>query len=103
MHEIRQCKLQGWQLPGPQKVCIIIAFYRFWAIILPTFGGLGRGQTQGSGLQLKQEAQDEGSGRPCQGARELSSALLELPGPQKYVELWPFNGFGPLFYLLWGV
>ena len=24
------------------KVCRIIAFYRFWAIILPTFGGLGR-------------------------------------------------------------
>ena len=23
------------------KVCRIIAFYRFWAIILPTFGGLG--------------------------------------------------------------
>ena len=25
------------------KVCRIIAFYLFWAIILPTFGGLGRG------------------------------------------------------------
>ena len=24
------------------KVCTIIAFYRFWAIILPTFGGLGK-------------------------------------------------------------
>ena len=23
------------------KVCRIMAFYRFWAIILPTFGGLG--------------------------------------------------------------
>ena len=26
------------------KVCRIIAFYRFWAIILPTFGGLGKAQ-----------------------------------------------------------
>ena len=25
------------------KVCRIITFYRFWAIILPTFGGLGKG------------------------------------------------------------
>ena len=25
------------------KVCRIIAFYRFWAIILPTFGGPGKG------------------------------------------------------------
>ena len=24
------------------KACRIIAFYGFWAIILPTFGGLGR-------------------------------------------------------------
>ena len=28
-------------LPGPPKVCRIIAFYRFWAIILPILGGLG--------------------------------------------------------------
>ena len=26
-----------------------------------------------------------------------------LPGPQKHVEEEPFTGFGPLFYLLWGV
>ena len=26
---------------GTPKVCRIIAFYRFWAIILPTFRGLG--------------------------------------------------------------
>ena len=26
------------------KVCRIMAFYRFWAIIFPTFGGLGRQQ-----------------------------------------------------------
>ena len=27
-----------WSLPTP-KVCRIIAFYRYWAIILPTLGG----------------------------------------------------------------
>ena len=26
-----------------------------------------------------------------------------LPGPQKYVEYWPFIGFGLLVYLLLGV
>ena len=26
----------------PLKVCRTIAFYRFWAIVLPTFGGLGK-------------------------------------------------------------
>ena len=31
----------GWSTWTP-KVCRIIAFYRFWAIILPTFEGLGR-------------------------------------------------------------
>ena len=30
-----------WGFTWTPKVCRIIAFYRFWAIILPTFGGLG--------------------------------------------------------------
>ena len=29
------------------KVCRIIAFYRFWAILLPTVGGPGRGIFEG--------------------------------------------------------
>ena len=33
------------------KVCRIIAFYRFWAIILPTFGGPGRNETSVRMLQ----------------------------------------------------
>ena len=32
----------GLRLAWTPKVCRIIAFYRFWAIVLPTFGGLGR-------------------------------------------------------------
>ena len=28
------------------KVCRIIAFYRYWAIILPTFGGLGNAESR---------------------------------------------------------
>ena len=32
------------------KVCRIIAFHRFWAIILPTFRGLGRGSFKESAL-----------------------------------------------------
>ena len=28
------------------QVCRIIAFYKFWAIILPTFGGLGLGKSR---------------------------------------------------------
>ena len=35
---------QGRGLPWTPKVCRIMAFYRFWAIILPTFGGLGHGK-----------------------------------------------------------
>ena len=36
------------------KVCRIIAFYGYWAIILPTFGGLGRDYmiTNTGGLDL---------------------------------------------------
>ena len=34
---------------GP-KVCRMIAFYRFWAIILPTFGGLGHKHDAGPSL-----------------------------------------------------
>ena len=32
-------------LPGPPKACRMIAFYGFWAIILPTLGGLGNPDT----------------------------------------------------------
>ena len=30
----------GFRVTWTPKVCRIIAFYRLWAIILPTFGGL---------------------------------------------------------------
>ena len=40
----RQTKsIDFYFIPGPPKVCRIVALYRFWAIILPTFGGLGNG------------------------------------------------------------
>ena len=41
----------GGAIPGPPKyvdICRITALYRFWAIILHTFGGLGR--VDGCGL-----------------------------------------------------
>ena len=31
--------VEGLRLTWTPKVCRIIAFYRFWAIILPIFGG----------------------------------------------------------------
>ena len=39
---LNTCRSLTWT----PKVCRIIAFYRFWAIILPTFEGLGKGTLQ---------------------------------------------------------
>ena len=35
--------LRGLGFTWTPKVCRIMAFYRFWAIILPILGGSGRG------------------------------------------------------------
>ena len=49
LRRLQRTELSGFRvvgacgLPGPQKHVEFLAFYGSWAIILLTFGGLGRG------------------------------------------------------------
>ena len=47
---------QGVGCTWTPKVCRIIAFYRFWAIVLPTFGGLGSTPKKSRSKALKPKA-----------------------------------------------